>query len=209
MNLAEISQFKGKFIDLNEPDFFYRTTKRIIDILLAIALIPVFLLIAALLFMPIKFDSKGGVFFVQNRVGKNGRIFRMYKFRTMKSDCKAESEAPISFDDCRITRVGRFLRRSSIDELPQILNVLKGEMSFVGPRPEMCFLAAKYDFWQKQRLHALPGITGLWQISGRKDKPLINNIEYDVYYIANRSLRLDLWILIKTSWAVLHQRGAF
>jgi len=111
--------------------------------------------------------------------------------------------------DPRVTRVGRFIRRTSIDELPQLVNVLKGEMSLVGPRPEMPFIVAEYDDWQRRRLSVKPGITGLWQILGRKDLPMHANLQYDFYYIRNRSLTLDLSILLRTIGVVLSRRGAF
>ncbi|MGQ9733011.1 MAG: sugar transferase, partial [Candidatus Zipacnadales bacterium] len=118
-------------------------------------------------------------------------------------------EAPSTEEDARITSVGRWLRRSSLDELPQLWNVLRGEMSLVGPRPEMPFIVEQYEPWQRRRLDVKPGLTGLWQILGRKDLPLRDNIEYDFYYIRNRSLTLDLVILLKTIGVVLRGRGAY
>jgi lipopolysaccharide/colanic/teichoic acid biosynthesis glycosyltransferase len=117
--------------------------------------------------------------------------------------------APRDAKDPRITDFGRFLRVSSIDELPQLLNVLKGDMSLVGPRPEMPFIIEEYDDWQRRRLSVPPGITGLWQILGRKDLPMHDNLQYDFYYIRNRSLTLDLSILLRTAGAVVSRRGAF
>jgi lipopolysaccharide/colanic/teichoic acid biosynthesis glycosyltransferase len=108
-----------------------------------------------------------------------------------------------------VTEYGRWLRGTSIDELPQLINVLKGEMSLVGPRPEMRFIAEAYDDWQRRRLSVKPGITGLWQILGRKDLPMHENLQYDFYYIRNRSLSLDLSILLRTIGAVLSRKGAF
>jgi len=118
-------------------------------------------------------------------------------------------EAPENPDDPRITRAGRFLRKYSLDEIPQLLNVFRGEMSMVGPRPEMPFIVEKYEEWQRRRLCVKPGITGLWQIVGRKKLPLYRNLEYDFYYIRNQSLMLDLIILWKTIPAVLFGKGAF
>jgi lipopolysaccharide/colanic/teichoic acid biosynthesis glycosyltransferase len=117
--------------------------------------------------------------------------------------------APQAGDDPRITPVGRWLRRSSLDELPQLWNVLRGEMSLVGPRPEMPFIVAGYDEWQRRRLTVKPGLTGLWQILGRKDLPMHANLQYDFYYIRNRGVALDLSILLRTIGAVLSRRGAF
>jgi exopolysaccharide biosynthesis polyprenyl glycosylphosphotransferase len=153
--------------------------------------------------------SPGPAFFAQERSGQNGRKFQMYKFRTMHDDVDRYAVAPRDSSDDRITPYGRWLRGTSIDELPQLWNVLKGEMSLVGPRPEMPFIADTYDDWQRRRLSVKPGITGLWQILGRKDLPLHENLQYDFYYIRNRSLSLDLSILLRTVGAVLSRRGAF
>ena len=148
-------------------------------------------------------------FFVQERVGEGGRIFRMVKFRTLRPEVDPYAVAPRDREDARITPYGRWLRVSSIDELPQLWNVLKGEMSLVGPRPEMPFIVEQYDEWQRRRLTVKPGITGLWQILGRKDLPMHENLQYDFYYIRNRSLTLDASILVRTVGAVLSRRGAF
>jgi len=153
--------------------------------------------------------SPGPAFFAQERSGQNGRKFRMYKFRTMHDDVDRYAVAPRDSNDDRITPYGRWLRGTSIDELPQLWNVLKGDMSLVGPRPEMPFIAETYDDWQRRRLSVKPGITGLWQILGRKDLPMHENLQYDFYYIRNRSLSLDLSILLRTVGAVLSRRGAF
>jgi exopolysaccharide biosynthesis polyprenyl glycosylphosphotransferase len=147
--------------------------------------------------------------FVQERVGQGGRTFRMWKFRTLAPDSEPYAVAPRDASDPRITPFGRWLRATSIDELPQLWNVLRGEMSLVGPRPEMPFIVARYDAWQRRRLGVKPGITGLWQILGRKDLPMHENLQYDFYYIRNRSLALDLSILVRTVGAVLSRRGAF
>ena len=133
----------------------------------------------------------------------------MYEFRTMWNDVDRYAVAPVDGADSRITKYGRWLRGSSIDELPQLVNVLKGEMSLVGPRPEMPFIAETYDDWQRRRLSVKPGITGLWQILGRKDLPMHENLQYDFYYIRNRSLTLDISILLRTAGTVLLRKGAF
>jgi exopolysaccharide biosynthesis polyprenyl glycosylphosphotransferase len=148
-------------------------------------------------------------FFVQERVGQGGRTFPMWKFRTLEPGAEPYAPAPREPSDPRITRYGRWLRATSIDELPQLWNVLRGEMSLVGPRPEMPFIVARYDEWQRRRLAVKPGITGLWQILGRKDLPMHENLQYDFYYIRNRSLAFDLSILLRTIGAVLSRRGAF
>ncbi|MCH7709583.1 MAG: sugar transferase [Myxococcales bacterium] len=157
----------------------------------------------------IRKESSGPALFVQDRVGRDGRVFKLYKFRTMFADADPYALAPQDKLDARITPFGRWLRATSIDELPQILNVLRGEMSWVGPRPEMPFIVDTYDEWQRRRLSVKPGITGMWQILGRKDLPLHENLQYDFYYIRNRSLALDLSIIIRTIGAVFARRGAF
>ncbi len=159
--------------------------------------------------LAIRRDSPGPVFFTQERVGLRGSRFRIWKYRTMRTDSPRYDRAPTAHDDPRITRFGKWLRHTSLDELPQLWNVLRGEMSIVGPRPEMPFLVEKYAAWQRRRLDVKPGITGLWQVIGRKNLPLHLNIEYDFYYIKNQSLLLDIEILIRTIPAVLKGRGAF
>jgi lipopolysaccharide/colanic/teichoic acid biosynthesis glycosyltransferase len=127
----------------------------------------------------------------------------------MRSDVDPSAVAPRGRSDPRVTGYGHWLRATSIDELPQLINVLRGEMSLVGPRPEMPFIADGYDEWQRRRLTVKPGITGLWQILGRKDLPMHENLQYDFYYIRNRSLALDVSILLRTIGAVLSRKGAF
>jgi exopolysaccharide biosynthesis polyprenyl glycosylphosphotransferase len=176
----------------------YELTKRICDLLLSVVLLvlgaPLFLLLAAL----IKIDSSGPVFFRQIRVGKNGRQFKMWKFRTMRDECPVYGYSPNVSSDPRITRMGRFLRRTSLDELPQLFNVVEGNMSLVGPRPEMPFIVEQYRPEHKQRLQIKPGITGLWQLSGDRAFLIHENIEYDLYYIQNRNFFMDLAILLHT-----------
>ena len=154
-------------------------------------------------------SGMGSPIFTQERVGRDGKCFKMYKFRTMHADADPYAVAPHGRGDSRITKYGHWLRATSIDELPQLVNVLKGEMSLVGPRPEMPFIAERYDDWQKRRLSVKPGITGMWQILGRKDLPMHENLQYDFYYIRNRSLGLDLSILLRTVGAVISRKGAF
>jgi len=127
----------------------------------------------------------------------------------MHTGTELYAAAPRHGDDPRITEIGKWLRRYSLDELPQFWNVLKGEMSLVGPRPEMPFIVAQYTDWQKIRLQAKPGITGIWQILGRKDLPLEENIEYDLYYIFHQSFFLDLAIILRTIPHLLFPRGAY
>jgi len=154
----------------------------------------------------IRLDSKGPALLKQERIGKDGVPFGMYKFRTMVNESSPFGPKPLLLDDRRITRVGRFLRRSSLDELPQLINVLKGDMSLVGPRPELPFLVARYEPWQRKRLDVLPGMTGWWQVGGRK-QPMHDYVDYDLYYVYNQSFRLDLIILCKTLFAVISGEG--
>lgn len=183
--------------------------KRALDLALTapmlLAVAPVMALIAA----AIKINSRGPIVFAHDRVGKNGRTFRLYKFRTMHHNTNPYAVAPGDQTDPRITSVGRWLRKTSLDELPQLWNVIKGDMSLVGPRPEMPFIVAKYEPWQRRRLDVPQGVTGLWQIAGRKQLPLHYNLEYDFYYIRNWSILLDLVILLRTVPAVLFCKGAF
>lgn len=179
--------------------FTYEWAKRICDFCGAAAPLavgsPFFLLLAIL----IKLDSKGPALFRHERVGLNGRRFRMFKFRTMYTEAPAYAYSPKKSDDLRITRVGRFLRRTSLDELPQLLNVLLGNMSLVGPRPEMPFIVKTYTERHAQRLQVKPGITGLWQLSGDRNYLIHENIEYDLYYIKHRNFFMDMAILLHTS----------
>ena len=176
----------------------YEVTKRLCDVLLSIFLLllgaPLFLLLAAL----IKLDSPGPVFFRQTRIGQNGRHFKMWKFRTMRDESPVYEYSPNASSDPRITRIGKFLRRTSLDELPQLFNVVEGSMSLVGPRPEMPFIVEQYRPEHKQRLQIKPGITGLWQLSGDRAFRIHENIEYDLYYIQNRNFFMDLAILLHT-----------
>ncbi|HLB25149.1 MAG TPA: sugar transferase, partial [Nitrospirota bacterium] len=152
--------------------------------------------------------------------GKNGKRFLMYKFRSMVKDAEAvraslmsenEARGPIfkMKNDPRITRVGKAIRRTSMDELPQLFNVIRGEMSLVGPRPPIPSEVALYEEWQKERLAALPGITGLWQVSGRSALTFDEMVKWDIYYIRNWSLLLDFKILLKTIPAVFFTKGAY
>ena len=195
--------------------------KRIMDYLLAsIALIllsPLMTMVAVL----IKLDSKGPVFFKQQRVGHNGICFNMWKFRSMSVDAETRKEELLAENemdngvlfkmkkDPRITRVGRIIRKTSIDELPQLFNILLGEMSLVGPRPPLPNEVAEYRRSDYQRLDALPGITCKWQVSGRSDIPFEQQVEMDIDYIEHQSLWNDIVLLMKTIPAVIFARGAY
>lgn len=193
-------------------------TKRVFDILLCLAALPVVLPLLLVCAIAIRLDSPGPIIFAQQRTGRHGRRFAMYKFRTMHRDAESMKASlahlnilpPPDFkiiDDPRITRVGRFLRRTSLDELPQILNVLRGEMSLVGPRPTS-FAANTYDPWHTKRLEVAPGITGLWQVHGRNSATFDERLRLDIEYLEHWSLRLDLQIIWWTIASVLRRTGA-
>jgi exopolysaccharide biosynthesis polyprenyl glycosylphosphotransferase len=182
----------------------YAIAKRTVDLAfssLFLALLAPLLLVIALL---IRLDSPGPALFVQKRVGLRGRLFDIYKFRSMHIDVPKYDVSPSTSNDRRITRIGRFLRRTSLDELPQLMNVLLGDMSLVGPRPEMPFIVELYDARQRERLQAIPGITGLWQLSADRIFQIHKSIEYDLYYIRNRTFCMDLAILIHTMFFAMH-----
>lgn len=177
----------------------------VVSILLLVLLSPVLIFTAIL----IKRESKGPVFFLQQRIGKDGKPFRMVKFRTMHHHMAGDAPTPRSPYDPRITRIGRWLRRYSLDELPQFFNVLVGDMSVVGPRPEMRFIVEQYDALQRERLRVKPGITGLWQISYARQAAIHENLDYDLYYIENQSFLLDVVIIALTAFAVVKGTGAY
>ncbi len=192
----------------NSASYVYLMLKRALDFFVSlgmiIALSPLYLVIG----LAIKLESKGLVIFKQKRVGLRGREFSFYKFRSMFTDVEKYARTPSDASDPRITKVGRWLRRMSFDELPQLFNVLRGDMSLVGPRPEMPFIVSKYTPLERQRLEAKPGITGVWQISCARGEPIHTNMEYDLFYLQNRSMLLDLAILAKTAWSVVRGVGA-
>jgi lipopolysaccharide/colanic/teichoic acid biosynthesis glycosyltransferase len=177
-----------------------RFIKRALDIgaslVMLVAFAPLFVIIALI----VSFDSPGGFLFRQKRVGKNGRIFDIYKFRTMERDehtgGNGNGNGHKSRD--RVTRVGKLLRRTSLDELPQIVNVLRGEMSLVGPRPEMLSIVERYTPLERARLAVTPGITGPWQLSPYRNRPIHEHLYYDLYYIQHQSLTLDFVLLLQT-----------
>jgi lipopolysaccharide/colanic/teichoic acid biosynthesis glycosyltransferase len=174
------------------------------SLFLLVLLFPLFVLIAIL----IKMDSPGPVFFRHYRVGRDGNPFVLWKFRSMRTDVPAYEASPRSVVDGRLTRIGRLIRRLSFDEMPQLINVLKGEMSLVGPRPEMPFIVARYHPIECERLIARPGITGLWQISPARAFPIHENLQYDLHYIRNQNFFLDCAIVLRTIAAVIHGVGA-
>jgi lipopolysaccharide/colanic/teichoic acid biosynthesis glycosyltransferase len=199
---------------------WYPAVKRVLDVvaatMLLVCLLPLFLVVALL----IKLDSRGSVFYRQQRVGLGGRPFRMFKFRSMRHGADRQLVHLLPFNetdgllfklrcDPRVTRVGRVLRRLSIDELPQLINVILGDMSLVGPRPPLQREVEKYNVWQHRRLDVLPGLTGLWQVSGRSDLAFDDGISLDLQYVVQRSLLLDLIIIARTIPAILRCRGAY
>ncbi len=209
-------------IGLREPliQGHRRVIKRIMDLLLASLTLLFTWPLLIIIWIAIKLDSSGPALYLPERVGENGKIFKMIKFRTMIVDAENMQSQVTTVDDegrpiykvkddVRITKVGRWLRRTSLDELPQLFNVIKGQMSLVGPRPEQPFITQGYDHWQWQRHLVPPGVTGWWQVAGRSDLPMNLNTQYDIYYVKNYSLLLDLRILIKTVETVLRGRGAY
>lgn len=197
----------------------YDAKKRALDLVICVLGLPfaapVLFVCAAL----VKLSDRGPVFFVQERTGRGGERFKMLKFRTMvpgASDMKEDLEETNVMhgpdfkvvDDPRTTRVGMWLRKTSLDEAPQLWNILKGDMSIVGPRPTS-FTKDTYDLWHTERLEATPGLTGLWQVTGRGDIDFDERVRLDIAYVRNQSIALDLSIMLQTVPAVLFQRGAY
>jgi len=182
--------------------------KRLLDIFVSAVFLLLFSPLMLLIGLLIKLDSRGPVVFSQTRIGKDRVPFTIFKFRTMVSETEAYAVTPTSRADPRITRVGRFLRSTGLDELPQLYNVLRGDMSLVGPRPEMPFIVDAYSDLEMKRLKVRPGITGLWQVYARTSLlPIHQHIEYDLYYIENLSLVLDAMILLDTLPTLILRTG--
>jgi exopolysaccharide biosynthesis polyprenyl glycosylphosphotransferase len=197
-----------------------RVAKRLFDLAVAVPCLVVCLPFLPLIALAIRIDSPGVPLIKQERVGENCQRFRMWKFRTMVANAEqllpdvviemADGQVVHKHrDDPRVTRVGGVLRRYSIDELPQLVNVIKGEMSLVGPRPELPWMVDRYEGWQRKRFAVPPGLTGWWQVSGRSERPMHLHVEDDLYYIQNYSIWLDLHILYRTVGVVLSGRGAY
>jgi exopolysaccharide biosynthesis polyprenyl glycosylphosphotransferase len=176
----------------------YRVTKRFVDIILSSLLLVILSPLMLAVAVSIRLNSKGPAFFMQDRVGRNGELFKILKFRSMYTSAPRYERSPATATDPRITGIGRLLRRASLDELPQLINVLLGDMSLVGPRPEMPFVVEEHSRRSRQRVKVLPGITGLWQLSADRSFPIHQNIQYDLYYIRNRNIFMDLAILFHT-----------
>jgi exopolysaccharide biosynthesis polyprenyl glycosylphosphotransferase len=179
--------------------YLYERVKRIVDILLSVTAVVLLSPVFAVLALAVRFDSEGPIIFKQLRVGRNGRLFEILKFRTMRVDAPRYHHSPTTVEDPRITRIGRILRKTSLDELPQILNVIRGDMSLVGPRPEMLFIVEMYGARELQRLSVMPGITGMWQLSGDRAYLIHENLHYDLYYIRNRGFFMDIAIMLHTA----------
>ena len=197
-----------------------RYLKRGLDLLILTLALLVVLPLGLLTALAIRLDSPGPVIFRQTRVGKWGKLFVCYKFRSMAIDAEErkqalllanEADGPIFKiqNDPRMTRVGRLIRKASIDELPQLINILKGDMSFVGPRPPLPSEVSLYEYEQRRRLNAVPGLTGLQQVSGRSDLPFERWVELDLQYINEQSLGKDIVILLKTIPTVIFGKGAY
>lgn len=179
---------------------------RVLSAILLCLLAPLMLVLAAAIML----ESRRPALFVQTRVGRNGRLFRVYKFRTMGQGALEQGlGTTVAVRDERITRVGSFLRTWSLDELPQLLNVLKGEMSLVGPRPTLDYQVAQYTPFQRRRLEMKPGMTGWSQVNGRNTLSWTHRIELDVWYVDHFSLALDAWILFRTIGVWLRREGLY
>ncbi|MFC7371394.1 sugar transferase [Fictibacillus iocasae] len=204
-----------------KDDRFYEGSKRMLDILGAlvglILLLPVFIIVSLLIKRE---DSKGPVFFKQIRIGKDGKAFYMYKFRSMVSDAEEKLAELLQYneiegamfkmkEDPRITKIGKFIRKTSIDELPQLWNVLTGDMSLVGPRPPLPREVEQYNAYHKQRLLVTPGCTGLWQVSGRNAMSFEEMVNLDIQYISKRSVFFDIKIILKTITVLFGSDNAY
>jgi lipopolysaccharide/colanic/teichoic acid biosynthesis glycosyltransferase len=198
-NYVDIDGVLIASMELLQPKRFYEIAKQFFDVSAALALLLFILPLWAVLAILIRLDSKGPALFRQMRVGRRGKLFELYKFRTMRVEAPQYGYHPTDAEDPRITRVGRWLRRTSLDELPQLINVLRGDMSLVGPRPEMPFIVDRYTEHQRERLQVIPGLTGLWQLSADRAFLIHENIQYDLYYIRHRNFFMDLAILMHTT----------
>lgn len=197
----------------------YRWSKRVFDLTLCMLVLPFVLPLFALIAVAVYIDSPGPILFRQLRTGKGGHRFRMYKFRTMVPNAEELKQVYASLNeltwpdfkitnDPRVTRVGRLLRKASLDELPQIFNVIKGDMSLVGPRPTS-FAPTTYQLWHTARLEVLPGITGLWQVSGRSNLDFDDRLKLDIAYIERQCLWMDVQLLLRTVGQVFTAEGAY
>jgi exopolysaccharide biosynthesis polyprenyl glycosylphosphotransferase len=223
LHKAVVEEFAGlTMLDLRAPALneYQRMVKRAFDLIFGSIFLVIAFPLMTMISIAIKLDSPGPAVFRQRRVGENGHLFWMYKFRSMVKDADNRLDEVVRYDeegnlihksadDPRVTRVGNFLRRTSLDESPQLYNVIRGEMSLVGPRPELPFLVEKYEPWQCKRFAVPQGMTGWWQVNGRSDKPMHLHTEDDLYYVQHYSLLLDIEILLKTVWVAMRGKGAY
>ena len=205
-NPGKLKEFSGIPLitrNVQPQSIFYSFSKMGLDIIASsigfIITSPLWLIVPII----IKIDDSGPIFFSQERVGFNGKHFKIYKFRSMKVDVPKYANCPTEQNDPRITNIGQWLRKTSIDELPQLINIFKGDMSLVGPRPEMPFIVNEYNLVEKKRLLVKPGLTGLWQVSPYRNSEINHNLEYDFYYIENQGFILDFVILMMTTFFVV------
>tara|TARA_Y100001935_G_C17311342_1_gene516583 strand:- start:7575 stop:8495 length:921 start_codon:yes stop_codon:yes gene_type:complete len=204
--ISNINSLDGKhYIDLKDFCLIYENNKshsdifiRLFDILFSLFVLIFIFPISIIVSFLILIEDGFPIIFSQERVGFNGKIFNMYKFRSMSADSEKYSKSPSLKFDKRITMIGKFIRMTSIDELPQFLNVIKGDMTIVGPRPEMNFIVNEYNDFEKLRLNIKPGITGPWQVSSARNLPIHYNVDYDIHHIINHSLRFNLKQIFKT-----------
>lgn len=201
---------KARHIEKRKADY-YSYVKRFLDILFSLALLPIALITIFVFAIVIKLDSRGSVFYKQERVGLHGKYFHIIKLRSMREDAEVNGAQWAEENDPRITRVGRFIRKTRIDELPQLFNVLKGDMSLIGPRPERPMFTAEFSYRLPsfpRRLSVKPGITGWAQVNGGYESTPKEKLEDDIYYIENKSFKLDIIIMIKTIGVLLTGNGA-
>ncbi len=190
-------------------DFYKNKLVRVFDIVFSLFVLIAFFPLWLVISLIIKLDSDGPVIFRQIRVGLNGKLFQMYKFRTMVKNAQKIGPLLTQKNDCRVTFIGRFLRKTSLDEMPNFINVLKGEMSVVGPRPEVPDITCHYNRWQKKVLSVKPGITGFSQVLGRQELEIDYKSRLDRYYIKKMGLCIDMWIMFKTVFVVIKGSGAY
>ncbi len=223
MHHTEMGDFLGlPMLDLRAAALseYQRMVKRMFDLACTILILIPALPAMALVALAILLEDGQPVGFTQPRVGENRKLFKFYKFRTMVKNAEDMQKQVDTINDQgelihktahdpRVTRLGRILRRFSLDELPQFFNVLLGNMSLVGPRPELPYLVEQYEPWQRKRFSVPQGLTGWWQIHGRSDKPMHLHTEDDLYYIQNYSIWLDIQILVQTIWIIIRGRGAY
>lgn len=220
LKIRENASFRRRYGITIKRKKLYECIKRLLDIILSIAGLilasPLLFLIAFKIYLE---EPGAPIFFTQERVGKDKCTFKMYKFRSMCTDAEEKLDGLLAKneiegamfkikDDPRITKIGKFIRKTSLDELPQLWNVLKGEMSLVGPRPPLPREVSQYSYYDEQRLLVKPGCTGMWQVNGRSEVNFNEMVELDLKYIQQRNLILDVKIIVKTIWVMLHPQGA-